>query len=161
MKPRRRQTWPKGPMFEGAARQPLLDRRRGEAVLVHAVVGSSLSAPRITILSASSGSGRCNALASSHGARNHTSRSSSVVRITGIALGWIGATTAFGTVVRNPQTSCGPGIGLDFVPRSPLNVVQMPAKANRGRLSSRANHTTSFFLVSGFGSGEYSAKLLA
>lgn len=29
----------------------------------------------------------CNALASSHGARIHTSRSSSVIRITGIALG--------------------------------------------------------------------------
>jgi len=31
------------------------------------------------------------------------SRSSSVVRITGIALGWIGSTTAFGAVVRKPQ----------------------------------------------------------
>src|SRR5258705_2590001 len=46
-----------------------------------AAVLSSLSAPRITILSASSGSGRCSALASSHGARIHTSRSSSMVRI--------------------------------------------------------------------------------
>jgi uncharacterized Zn-binding protein involved in type VI secretion len=40
--------------------------------------------------------------ASSHGARIHTSRSSSVVRITGIALGWIGSTTALGAVVRKP-----------------------------------------------------------
>jgi hypothetical protein len=32
--------------------------------------------------------------------RIHTSRSSSVVRITGIAFGWIGSTTAFGNVVR-------------------------------------------------------------
>ena len=47
----------------------------------HAATLSSLSAPRITILSASSGNGRCNALASSHGARIHTSRSSSMVRI--------------------------------------------------------------------------------
>src|SRR6476646_2279204 len=47
------------------------------------------------------------------------------------------------------------------MPRSPLNVVQMPAKANGGRSSLSANHTTSFFLVSGFGSGAYSAKLLA
>src|SRR4029077_19778524 len=47
------------------------------------------------------------------------------------------------------------------MPRSPLNVVQMPAKANSGRSSLSANHTTSFFLVSGFGSGAYSAKLLA
>jgi hypothetical protein len=41
-------------------------------------------------------------LASSHGARIQTSRSSSVVRITGIALGWIDATTVFGAVVRKP-----------------------------------------------------------
>ena len=39
--------------------------------------------------------------------------------------------------------------------------VQMPAKANSGRSSLSANQTTSFFLVSGFGSGAYSAKLLA
>jgi hypothetical protein len=38
---------------------------------------------------------------SSHGARTQTSRSSSVVRITGIALGWIGFTTALGAVVRS------------------------------------------------------------
>ena len=69
----------------------------------HAAAGlSSLSAPRITILSASSGKGRCNAFASFHGARIQTSRSSSVVRITGIAFGWIGSTTAFGDVVRKP-----------------------------------------------------------
>jgi hypothetical protein len=54
----------------------------------------------MTIFSASSGSGRCNAFASSHGARIQMSRSSSVVRITGIAFGWIGSTTAFGDVVR-------------------------------------------------------------
>src|ERR1700750_406126 len=36
----------------------------------------------------------------------------------------------------------------------------MPAKAHSGRSSFRANQTTSFFLVSGFGSGAYSAKLL-
>src|SRR5215471_16365689 len=40
-------------------------------------------------------------------------------------------------------------------------VVHIPAKANRGRLSSSANQTTSFFLVSGLGSGAYSAKLFA
>ncbi len=40
--------------------------------------------------------------APSQGARIHTSRSSSVVRITGIALGWIGSTTAFGVVVKKP-----------------------------------------------------------
>src|SRR6202040_2762914 len=52
-------------------------------------------------------------------------------------------------------------IGFDLVPRSPLNTVQTPAKANSGRSSLSANQTTSFFLVSGFGSGAYSAKLLA
>jgi hypothetical protein len=36
----------------------------------------------------------------------------------------------------------------------------MPAKAASGRSSLRANQTTSFFLVSGLGSGAYSAKLL-
>src|SRR6266403_4477055 len=78
-----------------------------------------------------------------------------------MAFGWIGSTTAFGDVVRKPDTRCGPGAGLDFVPRSPLNVVQMPAKANSGRSSFSANHTTSFFFVAGFGFGAYSAKLLA
>ena len=47
----------------------------------HAAALSSLSAPRATILIASSGNGRCNAFASSHGARIQTSLSSSVVRI--------------------------------------------------------------------------------
>jgi hypothetical protein len=46
--------------------------------------------------------GRCRAFASSHGARIQTSRSSSVVKITGIAWGCIGSTTAFGAVVKNP-----------------------------------------------------------
>jgi hypothetical protein len=79
---------------------------------VHAAAArSSLSAPRMTILSASSGSGRCNALASSHFPRIHTSRSSSVVRITGIAFGWIGSTTAF----RRCRQRCGPGTGFDFL----------------------------------------------
>src|ERR1700693_5780574 len=52
-------------------------------------------------------------------------------------------------------------MGFDLVPLSPLNSVQMPANANNGRSSLSANQTTSFFLVSGFGSGAYSAKLLA
>src|SRR5262249_4149194 len=55
--------------------------RRDES---HAAILSSLSAPRMTTLSASSGNGRCSAFASSHGARIQTSRSSSVVKITGI-----------------------------------------------------------------------------
>src|SRR6266513_4825775 len=72
-----------------------------------------------------------------------------------------GTTTEVGGVVKKPYTRCGPGIGFDLVPRSPLNSVQIPANANSGRSSSRANHTTSFFFVFGFGSGAYSAKLLA
>src|SRR5262252_1404863 len=50
---------------------------------------------------------------------------------------------------------------LDLVPRSSLNTVQMPAKENSGRSSLSANHTTSFFFVTGFMSGAYSAKLFA
>jgi len=41
---------------------------------------SSLSPPRATIFSASSGNGLCSAFASSHGARIQTSRSSSVIK---------------------------------------------------------------------------------
>jgi hypothetical protein len=52
-------------------------------------------------------------------------------------------------------------MGFDLVPLSPLNSVQMPANANGGRFSFRANHTTSYILVSGFVSGAYSAKLFA
>src|SRR6185437_14437030 len=52
-------------------------------------------------------------------------------------------------------------MGFDLVPRSPLNSVQMPAKAKSGRSLFRANQTTSFFFVSGLGSGAYSAKLFA
>jgi hypothetical protein len=40
-------------------------------------------------------------------ARIQTSRSSSVVRITGIAFGWIGSTTAFGEVVKNRKRGEG------------------------------------------------------
>jgi hypothetical protein len=39
---------------------------------------------------------------SSQGARIQTSRSSSVVKVTGIAFEWIGSTIAFGDVVKNP-----------------------------------------------------------
>src|SRR6202035_4514637 len=33
----------------------------------------------------------------------------------------------FGAVARKPYTRCGPGIGFDLVPPSPLNSVQIPA----------------------------------
>jgi len=55
----------------------------------HAAALSSLSTPRATTFNPSSGNGRCKAFASSHGARIQASRSSAVVKITGIALGWI------------------------------------------------------------------------
>ena len=48
-----------------------------------------------------------------------------------------------------------------WCPGRPPKVVQMPANANSGRSSFSANHTASFLLVSGLGSGAYSAKLLA
>src|SRR3984957_14276822 len=52
-------------------------------------------------------------------------------------------------------------MGFDLVPRSPLNSVQSPPKANGGRSSFKPSHTTSFLPVAGLGSGAYSAKLLA
>src|SRR5258706_819489 len=78
------------------------DDREKQALDHAAAARSSLSVPRATIVKSASGNGRCNALASSHGARIHTSYSSAVVRITGMALGWIGSTIAFGAVVRKP-----------------------------------------------------------
>ncbi|MEH2515283.1 hypothetical protein V1279_000856 [Bradyrhizobium sp. AZCC 1610] len=63
-----------------------------------------------------------------------------VVRKTGIALVWIASTVAFGAVVRKPYIRCS-GIGLDFVPWSPLYSVQIPAKAASGRSSSSPNQT--------------------
>src|ERR1700761_792494 len=71
----------------------ILERSLPAARGLHAAALSSLSAPRATILSASSGNGRCSAFASSQGARSQTSRASSVVRITGIAFGWTGSPT--------------------------------------------------------------------
>jgi hypothetical protein len=68
---------------------------------------SSLSAPRATIFSASSGNGRCSAFASSHGARIQTSRSSSVVRITGMAFGWIGSHGIEGAMVHQQMARRG------------------------------------------------------
>src|ERR1700682_993832 len=61
---------------------------------------SSLT-PRATIRSDPSGSGRCSFKASSGGAVIQASTSSGIVRITGIAFGWMAPTSAFGSVVRN------------------------------------------------------------
>ena len=62
--------------------------------------GPSFLCPRATIFSASSGSGRCNFNASPTGAVIQSAISSSVVRMTGMAFGWIGPTTASGSVVK-------------------------------------------------------------
>jgi hypothetical protein len=93
-------------MFCPTAQRP--HETPGEGHRSHAAAAlSSLSAPRITILSASSGSGRCEALASSHGARVRTSRSSSVIRIAGTAFGWIGSTTPLAHGCRFGSTDNG------------------------------------------------------
>ena len=79
------------------------EERRAIVILVHHgadPTGSSLT-PRATIRSVPSGSGRCSFRASSGEAVIQDSTSSGVVRITGIALGWMAPTSAFGSVVRN------------------------------------------------------------
>jgi hypothetical protein len=93
----------------------------------HDAARSSLSTPRATIFRASSGNGRCSALASSQGARIHTSRSSSVVRITGIAFGWIGSTTAFGAAVDEMRS----GDRLRLSATVALELGPEPAKGER------------------------------
>lgn len=95
-----------------------------------------------TILSEPSGSGRCNAFASSKGARIQTSYSSVVVRITGMALGCTRFTSAFGSQVRKPKTSAV--TSPSFALRTEVQFVQMPPNPSSGRLSSGANHTGSF-----------------
>jgi hypothetical protein len=79
-------------------RYRIVKRAFPPSISSHAVARSSLSAPRATILSASYDNGLCKVFASFQGARIHTSHSSCVVRITGIAFGWIGSMIAFGAV---------------------------------------------------------------
>jgi hypothetical protein len=67
-----------------------------------------------------------------------------VVRITSVALGWIGWTTAFGEVGQKAINEMRAGDRFDLVPRSPRYSVQMPAKAKGGRSSLSANQTTLF-----------------
>jgi hypothetical protein len=62
------------------------------------------------------------------------------IRITRMAFGWIGATTAFASVVRKPNSSCCPSTGALFGARTPRQGVQRPVKANKGRSWPRANH---------------------
>jgi len=63
------------------------------------------------------------------------SHSSDVVRSTGMALAWIGRTVSFDSVVKNAKKL----VFAAFALRSPVHERQSPAKANKGRLSSRAN----------------------
>jgi len=98
--------------------------------------GSSLT-PRATIRSDPSGSGRCSFRASSGAAVIQVSTSAGVVRITGIACGWMAPTSAFGSFVRNAKMSLVVSPSLTF--RTDVQLVQMPAKQARGRPSSSAN----------------------
>src|SRR5208283_2152765 len=68
-----------------------------------------------------------------------SSRSSTSARITGIALGWIGATTALASVVGKPNSSCSPSTGALFGPLTPRQRVQRSVRAKRGLSSARAN----------------------
>src|ERR1700684_4689853 len=52
----------------------------------------------------------------------------------------MGATMAFGSVVRNPNNSCSPSTGALLVPLTPRHGVHSPANANRGLSSAMANH---------------------
>src|SRR5450631_3492789 len=56
-----------------------------------------------------------------------------------MAFGWIGATTAFGSVVRKAKRAFVVSPSLTF--RTDVQRVQTPAKNASGRLSSRANQT--------------------
>jgi len=66
----------------------------------------------------------CRASATSAGADSHPSNSALLRRITGMAFGWIGDTTAFASVVRKPNRWCSPSTGLALVPRVPCQVVR-------------------------------------
>ena len=57
-----------------------------------------------------------------------------------IGFGWIGATMALASVVKNPNSSCSRSTGALFGPRSPCQRAHNPAKANNGRSSLSANH---------------------
>jgi hypothetical protein len=100
------------------------------------------SAPWVlTADSPRSHSGRCRPRAISAGAFIHISTSSRVDGIAGIALGWIGATIPFGSVVRKVRRSAvsTPILALRKLVHC---CVQIPAKKASARLSSSANQTS-------------------
>ena len=104
-----------------------------------ASTGGSSFSPLATMSSIPSGNGRCGFSASTVSPSSQRSNSSVVVMITGMALGWMGATTALASVVRNPNSSCSPSTRALFGPRTPRQGVHNPAKANSGRSALRAN----------------------
>jgi hypothetical protein len=107
---------------------------------VQSIAGTSCRSPLATMRSASSGNGLCSLRASAvASAESQRSISPASVRTTGMAFGWIGATIALASVVRNPKSSCSPSIGALLGPRTPLQGVQRPAKAKSGRSSLSAN----------------------
>src|SRR6202047_167972 len=116
---------------------------------------SSFLSPLATIFSELSGSGLCSLSASSAGAFIQASISSRAVRTTGIAFGWIAATSLFGSVVRNAKTSFV--VSPSFTFRTEVQRVQMPAKKANGRVSSKANHTVG---REPSGSASFSEKLV-
>jgi hypothetical protein len=80
---------------------------------------------------------RRSALASSHGARIQTSRSSSVIRIADIAFGWIGSTMAFGAVEDRSQTNVRER--LSAAPRSEnIAVLRSAARSQRATAGTAA-----------------------
>ena len=105
-----------------------------------------------------SGNGRCNSRAFGASAASQRPTSSGVVRMTGMAFGWIDATTALGAVVRKPNSSCSPSTGALLGPRTPRQGVHRPAKAKSGLSSLRANHMG---VLRGFGGGLRSSMLAA
>ena len=107
----------------GSAEAGILER-------VQTIAGASCRSPLATIRSAASGSGLCNRRASAvTSAESQRSISLGSVRMTGMAFGWMGATIALASVVRNPKSSCTPSIDALLGPRTPLQGVQRPAKA--------------------------------
>ena len=79
--------------------------------------------PRATIRSDPSGSGRSSFRASSGGAIIQVSTSCGVVRITGIAFGWMAPTSAFASVVRKAKMSLV--VSPSFTFRTDVQLVQM------------------------------------
>jgi hypothetical protein len=73
------------------------------------------------------------------GAVSQSSILSGLVRMTGIVLGWIGATISLGSVVKKAKRSLVVSPSLIF--RVEVHVVQIPAKKANGLVSSSANQT--------------------